>query len=172
MKCPRCDCVLCTVDYEGVRVETCPECKGEWLDAGELRPIVKTLEREFTEEQRASLRAVNESFFREQQEELPPSGMNCPKCGDAELQPYVYAATTDVELDKCPACGGVWLDDAELEKVQMLAEEWDKRAEDDIQNYRELMAKLDTRSEAADVRQTGPSRWFPFINRFLAWISD
>lgn len=39
--------------------------------------------------------------------------MKCPKCG-MELMTVVYRA---VEIDKCTACNGVWLDDGELEKL-------------------------------------------------------
>jgi uncharacterized protein len=39
--------------------------------------------------------------------------MHCPKCGH-KLNTIRYV---DVEIDRCFACGGVWLDDGELEKV-------------------------------------------------------
>ena len=50
-KCPRCDSVLRTIDYEGMEIETCPGCEGEWLDAGELGHIVRTIEKTFTAEE-------------------------------------------------------------------------------------------------------------------------
>jgi hypothetical protein len=39
--------------------------------------------------------------------------MCCPKCG-MKLQTIVVK---QVEVDKCFSCGGMWLDDGELEKV-------------------------------------------------------
>jgi hypothetical protein len=39
--------------------------------------------------------------------------MKCPKCG-MDLMSLVYRG---VEIDKCTACRGVWLDDGELEKL-------------------------------------------------------
>lgn len=39
--------------------------------------------------------------------------MHCPKCG-MDLQTVSFR---DVEIDRCFACGGVWLDDGELEKI-------------------------------------------------------
>jgi hypothetical protein len=39
--------------------------------------------------------------------------MHCPKCG-AELDEITFRA---VRVDKCFACGGVWLDDGELEEL-------------------------------------------------------
>ena len=39
--------------------------------------------------------------------------MNCPKC-EGELR---TRTTDDVEIDECSACGGIWLDKGELEKI-------------------------------------------------------
>ncbi len=39
--------------------------------------------------------------------------MRCPKCG-AELEEIVFRA---VKVDKCFGCGGVYLDDGELEQL-------------------------------------------------------
>lgn len=39
--------------------------------------------------------------------------MRCPKCG-AELKEIVFRS---VKVDKCFACGGVYLDDGELEQL-------------------------------------------------------
>jgi uncharacterized protein len=39
--------------------------------------------------------------------------MHCPKCG-AELMAIAYRG---MELDKCTACQGVWLDCGELERL-------------------------------------------------------
>jgi hypothetical protein len=39
--------------------------------------------------------------------------MRCPKCG-MELNEIEFR---EVKIDKCMSCGGVWLDDGELEQV-------------------------------------------------------
>jgi uncharacterized protein with PIN domain len=39
--------------------------------------------------------------------------MRCPKCG-MDLEEISYR---EVKIDKCFSCGGVWLDDGELEAV-------------------------------------------------------
>jgi|GEM_PF-4001345 len=36
MQCPMCHQALRGLDYQGVHIETCPACGGDWLDAGEL----------------------------------------------------------------------------------------------------------------------------------------
>jgi rubrerythrin len=37
----------------------------------------------------------------------------CPKCG-TQLQRREYL---EVEVDECPSCGGIWLDQGELEEI-------------------------------------------------------
>jgi uncharacterized protein len=39
MKCPKCGADLKEVQFQNLRVDVCPECKGTWLDAGELEMI-------------------------------------------------------------------------------------------------------------------------------------
>ena len=40
MKCPVCDEKLREVQKHGVAVDICPDCKGVWLDRGELEKIL------------------------------------------------------------------------------------------------------------------------------------
>jgi len=36
MKCPKCGADLKERDYENVKVDTCPDCHGIWIDQGEI----------------------------------------------------------------------------------------------------------------------------------------
>lgn len=36
MKCPKCGANLKETEFHNVKIDTCPECKGLWLDAGEI----------------------------------------------------------------------------------------------------------------------------------------
>ncbi len=52
MKCPRCGVLLNEIMKAGVHVDLCDQCRGMWLDRGELDTIVariRELEREQTE---------------------------------------------------------------------------------------------------------------------------
>ena len=40
MNCPNCGAAMRERDRSGVKVDFCPECKGVWLDRGELDKIV------------------------------------------------------------------------------------------------------------------------------------
>lgn len=41
MKCPTCNISLVMTDRSGVEIDYCPECRGVWLDRGELDKIIE-----------------------------------------------------------------------------------------------------------------------------------
>lgn len=47
MKCPNCNETLAMTDRQGIEIDYCPNCRGIWLDKGELDKIIeKSLEQE------------------------------------------------------------------------------------------------------------------------------
>jgi Zn-finger nucleic acid-binding protein len=52
MNCPRCyDPVLDERDRDGVVIDVCPQCRGIWLDRGELEKLIARATRDFEEAQ-------------------------------------------------------------------------------------------------------------------------
>ena len=41
MKCPACDVTLAMSDRQGIEIDYCPQCRGVWLDRGELDKIIE-----------------------------------------------------------------------------------------------------------------------------------
>lgn len=41
MKCPKCNATLLMSEKKGVEIDYCPECRGVWLDRGELEKIIE-----------------------------------------------------------------------------------------------------------------------------------
>jgi uncharacterized protein len=41
MKCPKCNVTLVMAERSGVEIDYCPECRGVWLDRGELDKIIE-----------------------------------------------------------------------------------------------------------------------------------
>jgi uncharacterized protein len=41
MNCPSCQTVLTMADRNGVEIDYCPQCRGVWLDRGELDKIIE-----------------------------------------------------------------------------------------------------------------------------------
>jgi Zn-finger nucleic acid-binding protein len=163
MKCPRCAQAFKEIRYEGVRVETCPGCRGEWLDAGELRVLIDSWETKFSADELSALRSIDKADFT-----IDPDGHEpvCPKCPGARLERFNYASTSGVALDKCPSCSGLWFDDKELERVQILAEEWSKKLGEDLQQYGSLYRKVRDSVEARVDDSVAVSR-FGLFNSIL-----
>lgn len=41
MKCPSCDTTLVLAERQGIEIDYCPQCRGVWLDRGELDKIIE-----------------------------------------------------------------------------------------------------------------------------------
>ena len=41
MKCPSCNVALVMADRNGIEIDYCPDCRGVWLDRGELDKIIE-----------------------------------------------------------------------------------------------------------------------------------
>jgi Zn-finger nucleic acid-binding protein len=170
MKCPNCQTHLQTINYEGISIETCSKCNGEWLDNAELGKIVRLREVKFDSDER---RAIAESttitgiVLEDVDRDLA-----CPKCGGT-TDAVNYGGDSGIIIDRCTTCHGIWLDASELEKIQMLIEGWDDALPEDLQKYgpmlRDIAVKLD---EADDVRVSRLPLIGGFINSAINGILD
>ena len=53
MKCPVCkDVILLMSEKRGVEIDYCPECRGIWLDRGELEKLIEKEEKTYQEAKR------------------------------------------------------------------------------------------------------------------------
>ena len=41
MKCPTCNVALVMTDRNGIEIDYCPDCRGIWLDRGQLDKIIE-----------------------------------------------------------------------------------------------------------------------------------
>jgi Zn-finger nucleic acid-binding protein len=41
MKCPNCSVSLVMTDRQGIEIDYCPQCRGVWLDRGELDKVIE-----------------------------------------------------------------------------------------------------------------------------------
>jgi Zn-finger nucleic acid-binding protein len=132
MKCPKDGTPLETARYEAdVHVDRCPACRGTWLEAGELERIQRSRERDHAEllarmpdygYDAIALAAAKADQAR-----------GCPKCG-ALLERREYGYCSQVSIDVCARCAGIWLDHREVEALEVFFER--------------------ARADAADLRQS------------------
>lgn len=146
INCPRCNTQMKEIDYEGVRIDTCPGCEGEWLDADELKKIVARREEVFTSDEIAKVRETIDEPQAVSQDELKEA-LSCPCC-NVPMESFNYACTTGLILDRCGACRGIWMDKDELERVQILGEKWEQRLEADKAKYGAILSKVRAEQEA------------------------
>ncbi len=112
MLCPACDVDMWVLEFERVEIDYCPECKGVWLDSGELELIgsgAGVLESEF-------LQAVQAYAG------TPPEGppRRCPVCG-SKMRELSTDTEPPIVLDRCPEQHGLWFDRGELASVVQAA---------------------------------------------------
>lgn len=138
MKCPRCKSALEIISYELAMIESCPGCGGEWLGPNELKHIVQTFETVFPKELKDSLAGINSQVFPTKR--VVKKDLTCPRCQDVVMNNFNYAYSSGVYIDKCPECSGIWLDEGELEKIQILVEQWRSKARQDNKIYAPLIS--------------------------------
>lgn len=120
MQCPRDGTTLTSEKYEGdVVIDRCSSCGGIWLDSGELKTIQETMEHDYSEELKR-INIVARAFEMARQKARPE--IQCPKC-QAALNPKEYCYCSQILIDRCANCGGVWLDAGELQALEQFFEE-------------------------------------------------
>lgn len=114
MKCPVCSNRLRQITAKSVILDVCPNCKGIWFDCDEFADFVGKLSasEQITAEkvklfQRRNVQALHK---------LKEKARLCPKCS-SKLRKFNYSYDSNVFLDKCPNCGGIWADGGEIEQV-------------------------------------------------------
>lgn len=102
--CPKCHEPLVAFELEGVEIDCCVECRGAWLDAGELELIAEmagVVSGPLTEALRRARGSVQ-------------GKRRCPRCG-RKLREIHVGQDEPLVLDRCPGGHGFWLDHGEME---------------------------------------------------------
>ncbi len=121
--CPNCRTEMEPVVIGGVEIDYCPSCHGIWLDEGELQELAKYDAKEFKGVEQILMPPSTE----EAQGGLSSSVSEriCPRC-NVKLYTYKYGGNSDIVIDGCPQCGGIWLDAGELAKILNYMRELDR----------------------------------------------
>ena len=108
MKCPTCDVDLEVKIAGPVDVDECPECHGMWFEDDELRRAKDAWD--------VDLNWMDFELWKEWESlELNPKELTCPNCSRGLVA--VHYGDTGVEVDCCPSCKGIWLDDREFAAI-------------------------------------------------------
>lgn len=99
--CPKCKTIPLderTLSDKLTRIDVCSQCRGGWFDATELDRVLSTAVKDLDPPKNAK-----------------PSSRACPKCNIHLLQ-FMYPET-EIEVDVCSSCSGVWLDRGEFRGI-------------------------------------------------------
>jgi Zn-finger nucleic acid-binding protein len=101
--CPKCKLATTPWTFEADLVfDRCEQCKGMWLDSGELARVSGSLE----------------DFPSEAKRSGPQTLASCPKCLTVRLQEIKFSPKDQMIVEICVDCKGLWLDSRELIKAR------------------------------------------------------
>jgi Zn-finger nucleic acid-binding protein len=152
------------VEYDGVQINVCPDCQGEWLHAGDLQKIVEHHDEVFTPEEIASLAPVDKEIVTAEKDDHDE--LNCPSCPDVPMEHFNYGDTSGIILHKCPDCGGIWADKDELKKIEAVVDGWKADLNEDSAKYDPILQKIDVEEQMELDKAVSISR-FGFVNAVL-----
>jgi Zn-finger nucleic acid-binding protein len=138
MDCPRCKLALSSTDAyrgadkqhrrseplltikhaAGVEIDQCAGCGGVFLDAGELKQIQSAASKTKSNVTPPSrIQRVYDRGRELAEHGGTPPTLGCPSCG-GEMASRDWGFGTEVTIDTCLECFGVWLDYTELETLE------------------------------------------------------
>jgi len=120
MQCPYNEVELVKEMYEGVELDKCPKCRGLWLDPGELERIQNTQEVDYSSRLTAAVNADAAAYNHDRQ--LREQVLKCPACATI-MEKQEHGFNKWVVIDFCPGCRGIWLDEGELEALELYYEQ-------------------------------------------------
>lgn len=116
MRCPACSSVLSQRQVENTTADCCFDCGGIWLNADKLWLLASRL---------ASLEQGEgefDIFFKPRdvlrEKDIHEEVRSCPDCY-TPLEKFNYAYDSNIILDRCKRCGGIWADRGELRQIAM-----------------------------------------------------
>ena len=113
--CPDCRYPMVTERHHDLDLDMCRNCAGIWFDAEELRRLMTA--------DAAGLSALEAQLApRVTQQKIKPGVITCPCCNSL-LHIYHFQYDSPVELHACDNCGGCWVQEGELEKMQQWREQ-------------------------------------------------
>jgi Zn-finger nucleic acid-binding protein len=137
--CPRCNLPLGVEEHGDIVMETCDRCLGRWMDPDDLKAILDVIRlpvRGQAVRTGVDLTDVTEDAL-------------CPRCAEPML-PFNYAGDSGVILDKCPHCGGLWLDKGDLERVLAVVSASEQDLARDVKRFSADLHQAEVRQDALE----------------------
>ncbi len=108
MICPKCKVELKEFTSGSLKLDKCESCGGVWFDKNELKKVIDKRDKD--------LDWVHLDLWNKKEKFIAKGGKRvCPFCKKILLT--LQYNRSGVEVDACVACGGIWLDKGEMEKI-------------------------------------------------------
>jgi len=111
MQCPACKVPLRHHKHSYVEFEICPQCRGIYVDARKLHGLAVNVAVDGQLESKEKLTFKPRQVMRPLPDSFP--ALPCPQCG-TPMKEFNYAYDSNIFVDRCDRCGGVWLDPDEI----------------------------------------------------------
>jgi Zn-finger nucleic acid-binding protein len=162
LKCPKCQIPLCGVEYEGVAIQVCPECRGALVGEGDLAQIKEHRRLWWSEAQKdeaVALAVEADTLDR----------LSCPKCQSVMDKFSVSIEEAGFHVDRCAACRMSWFDSGELDLIRVqYAKAFQRQTspQEQARLVRVALAEAEFASEAS--RQTIRDEYKPVLGVWMA----
>jgi Zn-finger nucleic acid-binding protein len=113
VQCPNCPGQLTATFYERVDIHLCSSCNGILLDEQKLGEIERAREKVISRDKAHTDTRHYESHH------------TCPNCS-ITMEKAKYGKYAPKTIDKCPQCNVIWLDEGELEDIQVAYEMYEE----------------------------------------------
>jgi Zn-finger nucleic acid-binding protein len=168
MHCPKCGGFLREVEYEGALIHTCDACGGELIRPEAIRTVVQRRDMRFGSPLTRAMAGKSPAFGVPAAESCP--ALSCPSC-HRPMQPMNYGGDTGIFIDRCTGCGTMFLEHEELEKIQILIEQWEDAAPDQLRGIAGELERKRRETAESTSRAFAGSR-FAFINAVMNRLLD
>ena len=125
--CPDCRYPMVTERHLDIDLDLCRNCAGIWFDADELGRLIAA--------DPVGMAALEAKVTpRVTQRKMQAAVTTCPSC-DSLLHVYHYQYDSPIELNACLDCGGFWIQEGELEKIQQWRSQYAKPGDEATQSH-------------------------------------
>lgn len=143
--CPRCKTPLTVEEHGDIIMEHCEDCGGYWMNPEDFKAVIDLIR--LPAASGANRTGVDLTDVEED--------ALCPHCG-VPMHPFNYAGDSGVILDKCPACGGLWLDNGDFERVLTVVSASEQDLERDIKRFSADLHEAEVRQDALEQHDGSP----------------
>ena len=134
--CPACGKAMKEVRISGIEIDFCKTgCQGVWFDNYELVKLDEVHE--------GTGEDLQEILSAKPIDDTRTEKLTCPRC-NVPMKRRKYRYGSDVEIDTCYSCNGIFLDPGELTQIRKNYTEIQQRSEQFLDNFGSELAKQAT----------------------------